>query len=109
MGYNEIVNICKSLEGEMIQETVENYLTKEGFVIVTASDGEEAINKFMQVSFVCFILDIMMLKIDGLEVMKWIRDRSAIPILMMSAKDTNVDKAIGLGLGADDYILPPFL
>lgn len=91
-----------------IQEMVENYLTKEGFVIVTASDGEEAINKFMQDSFVFIILDIMMPKIDGLEVMKWIRERSAIPILMMSAKDTDVDKAIGLGLGADDYICKPF-
>ncbi|MFJ7850371.1 response regulator transcription factor [Peribacillus sp. NPDC046944] len=91
-----------------IQEMVESYLIKEGFIVVTACDGEEAIKKFMQDSFVFIILDIMMPKIDGLEVMKWIRERSAIPILMMSAKDTDVDKAIGLGLGADDYICKPF-
>lgn len=91
-----------------IQEMVESYLTKEGFVVETASDGEDGMTKFMQGSFDLIILDIMMPKIDGLEVVKLIRERSAVPILMMSAKDTDVDKAIGLGIGADDYICKPF-
>ncbi|ATP40986.1 DNA-binding response regulator [Solibacillus sp. R5-41] len=91
-----------------IQEMVETYLTKEGFTVETAADGEAGLNKFWQGSFDLIILDIMMPKIDGLEVVKLIREKSAIPILMMSAKDTDVDKAIGLGLGADDYICKPF-
>ncbi|MFD6440569.1 response regulator transcription factor [Peribacillus sp. NPDC060186] len=91
-----------------IQEMVESYLTKEGFVVATASDGEVGLEKFTQCSFDLIILDIMLPKIDGLEVMKLIRERSAVPILLMSARDTDVDKAIGLGLGADDYICKPF-
>ncbi|MEH7458733.1 response regulator transcription factor [Bacillus sp. JJ1127] len=91
-----------------IQEMVETYLTKEGFQITIASDGEEGVTKFLKGSFDLIILDIMMPKLDGLEVVRIIREKSAVPILMMSAKDTDVDKAIGLGLGADDYICKPF-
>ncbi|MBK3493939.1 response regulator transcription factor [Viridibacillus sp. YIM B01967] len=91
-----------------IQEMVESYLIKEDFIVVTASDGEEGLEKFMQGSFDLLILDVMLPKIDGLEIVKLIRERSAVPILMMSAKDTDVDKAVGLGLGADDYIGKPF-
>ena len=91
-----------------IQEMVETYLTKEGFVVEAAADGKEGLTKFWQSSFDLIILDIMMPKMDGLEVVKLIREKSAVPILMMSAKDTDVDKAIGLGLGADDYICKPF-
>ncbi|MEH6943476.1 response regulator transcription factor [Bacillus sp. JJ722] len=91
-----------------IQEMVESYLSNEGFAVTTASDGEEGLIKFIQGSFDLIILDIMMPKIDGLEVVKMIREKSPVPILMMSAKDTDVDKAIGLGIGADDYICKPF-
>ena len=91
-----------------ISEMVENYLVKEGFAIVTAFDGEEAVTKFLKDSFDLVILDIMMPKLDGMEVMKIIREKSMVPILIMSAKDSDVDKAIGLGLGADDYIAKPF-
>ncbi|MDM5195574.1 response regulator transcription factor [Bacillus hominis] len=91
-----------------IQEMVEKYLVKEGFQITIASDGEEGVLSFLKSSFDLIILDIMMPKLDGLEVVRIIREKSAVPILMMSAKDTDVDKAIGLGLGADDYICKPF-
>ncbi|EJV66513.1 DNA-binding response regulator [Bacillus mycoides] len=91
-----------------IQEMVETYLVKEGFQVTIASDGEEGVNAFLKGSFDLIILDIMMPKLDGLEVVRIIREKSAVPILMMSAKDTDVDKAIGLGLGADDYICKPF-
>lgn len=91
-----------------IQEMVNGYLTKEGFVVAVASDGEEGIAKFLEDQFDLVILDIMMPKIDGLEVMNMIRKKSSVPILIMSAKDTDVDKALGLGLGADDYICKPF-
>lgn len=91
-----------------IQEMVNGYLTKEGFVVAVASDGEEGLVKFSQDQFHLVILDIMMPKIDGLEVMNRIRKKSSVPILIMSAKDTDLDKALGLGLGADDYICKPF-
>lgn len=91
-----------------IQEMVETYLVKEGFQVTIASDGEEGVGVFSKGSFDLIILDIMMPKLDGLEVLRIIREKSAVPILMMSAKDTDVDKAVGLGLGADDYICKPF-
>ncbi|HDX9643364.1 TPA: response regulator transcription factor [Bacillus mobilis] len=91
-----------------IQEMVEKYLIKEGFQVTIASDGEEGVSTYLKGSFDLIILDIMMPKLDGLEVVRIIREKSAVPILMMSAKDTDVDKAVGLGLGADDYICKPF-
>ncbi|MBE1556165.1 response regulator transcription factor [Sporosarcina limicola] len=95
-------------DDESIRDMVENYLTSEGFTITTAADGEEAVQKGLNSSFDLMILDIMMPKLDGLEVLKIIRGKSALPILIMSAKDSDVDKALGLGLGADDYISKPF-
>lgn len=91
-----------------ISEMVENYLKKEGFEITTACNGEEGVYKFLNNSFDLIILDLMMPKLDGMEVMKIVRGKSLIPILIMSAKDSDVDKAVGLGLGADDYIAKPF-
>lgn len=91
-----------------IQEMVNGYLTKEGLIVEVASDGEEGVTKFLQGKFDLLILDLMMPKLDGLEVIRTIRETSAIPILIMSAKDTDLDKALGLGLGADDYICKPF-
>ncbi|WP_238883722.1 response regulator transcription factor [Clostridium sp. YIM B02551] len=91
-----------------ISDMVKNYLTKEGFNIDTAYDGEDGITKFLKGNYDLVILDLMMPKLDGMETMKIIRERSSVPILIMSAKDTDVDKAIGLGLGADDYIAKPF-
>ncbi|MDP4143391.1 MAG: response regulator transcription factor [Bacillota bacterium] len=91
-----------------ISEMVENYLTKEGFSVETAFDGEQGINKFLKEEFDLIILDLMMPKLDGMETLKIIREKSSVPILIMSAKDTDVDKAIGLGFGADDYITKPF-
>jgi DNA-binding response OmpR family regulator len=91
-----------------ISEMVENYLKKEGFGITTAFNGEIGIGKFLNNSYDLVLLDIMMPKLDGIEVMRIVREKSSVPILIMSAKDSDVDKAIGLGLGADDYIAKPF-
>lgn len=91
-----------------IREMVADHLKKEGFAIYTAEDGEDGVIKFMRDTYDLVLLDIMMPKLDGIEVMKIIREKSAVPILLMSAKDTDVDMAIGLGLGADDYIAKPF-
>ncbi len=91
-----------------ISEMVENYLKKEGFILSIAFNGEEGVRKFLNSSFDLVLLDIMMPKLDGLEVVRIVREKSSVPILIMSAKDSDVDKAIGLGLGADDYIAKPF-
>ncbi len=91
-----------------ISEMVKNYLIKDGFLVTAAFDGEEGIVKYLNDDFDLIVLDLMMPKLDGMETMKLIREKSSVPILIMSAKDSDVDKAIGLGLGADDYITKPF-
>lgn len=92
-----------------ISKMVKNYLEEDNFQVETAFDGIEGITKFLSSnSYDLIILDIMMPKLDGIETMKRIREKSMIPILIMSAKDSDVDKAVGLGLGADDYIAKPF-
>lgn len=95
-------------DDKSISEMVKGYLNKEGFIVTTAFDGEEGINIFLNNSFDLIILDLMLPKVDGMEFMKIIRENSLIPILIMSAKNTDVDKAVGLGFGADDYISKPF-
>ncbi|WP_048601703.1 response regulator transcription factor [Rubeoparvulum massiliense] len=91
-----------------ICEMVESFLEKEGLRVVTSPDGEDAIKKFNEAQFQLVILDLMMPRLDGLETLKIIRQVSTVPILIMSAKDRDVDKALGLELGADDYICKPF-
>ncbi len=91
-----------------ISDMVKNYLEREGYCVEIALEGEEGVKKFEKENFDFVILDIMMPKLDGLEVMRIIREKSSIPIMIMSAKDSDVDKAVGLGLGADDYIAKPF-
>jgi len=95
-------------DDQSICEMVENYLTRDGFSITSASDGEEVIAKFSKDTFDLILLDIMLPNLDGLEAMKMIREKSSIPIVIISAKDQDVEKALGLGLGVDDYISKPF-
>jgi DNA-binding response OmpR family regulator len=91
-----------------ISDMVKNYLIKEGFSVTTAFDGEEGVVKFLNDDFDLIILDLMLPKLDGLDTMKIIRNKSSVPILIMSAKGSDVEKAVGLELGADDYIAKPF-
>lgn len=84
------------------------YLEKEGYRIETASDGNSAVAKFRSVKPAAIILDIMLPGIDGLEVCRRIRQESDVPILMLTARDQDVDKIVGLELGADDYLTKPF-
>ena len=95
-------------DDESISEMVEKYLRSEGFIITTVNNGEAAVKQNQSSAFDLIILDIMMPKLDGLEVLRIIRETSAVPILIMSAKDSDLDKALGLGLGADDYLAKPF-
>lgn len=91
-----------------IQRMLEFPLKKDGYNVVVAGDGEEALQKFRAAKFDLVVLDIMMPKIDGLEVCKEIRAESNVPIMMLTARADEVDKVIGLELGADDYMTKPF-
>ena len=93
------LEICEMLGG---------YLTAENFEVDCAYDGEQACQKFDSDTYHIVLLDLMIPKISGMDVMKHIRKSSTVPIIIISAKDTEVDKTLGLGLGADDYITKPF-
>lgn len=84
------------------------YLTAENFEVDCAYDGEQACQMFASNTYHIVLLDLMIPKISGMDVMKHIRKSSTVPIIIISAKDTEVDKTLGLGLGADDYITKPF-
>lgn len=83
-------------------------LDKEGFAVVEASDGEEALSKALSLSPDLVLLDVMLPKMSGFDVLKKIREKSMVPVLMLTAKEEEVDKVLGLELGADDYITKPF-
>lgn len=91
-----------------ICDLLEIYINNEGFEVVKAYDGKEAYQKFIETNPDCLVLDIMMPKMDGLEVVKKIREESQVPILMLSAKTADIDKIRGLAKGADDYVVKPF-
>ena len=91
-----------------ISDIIKFNLAKEGYETVTAFDGREAITKFEEENPDLIILDLMLPELDGLEVAKEVRKTSHIPIIMLSAKDSEFDKVIGLEIGADDYVTKPF-
>ncbi|MNJ42029.1 response regulator transcription factor [Paenibacillus fonticola] len=91
-----------------ISDMVINYLSKEGYRIVHARDGKEALRLFEGQDYALILLDLMLPHLNGMDFLKTIRERSRIPVLIISAKDSEVDKALGLGFGADDYIAKPF-
>ena len=93
------LNIC---------ELLRLYLEKEGFKVVMAHDGEEAVAKFESEKPSLILLDIMMPKLDGWQVCRQIRQKSDCPIIMLTAKGETFDKVLGLELGADDYVVKPF-
>ncbi|MGH2442069.1 MAG: response regulator [Chloroflexota bacterium] len=89
-----------------IRDVVAQYLRKDGFEIVQAADGEEAVERSNDADLV--VLDLMLPKVDGIEVCRQIRARRNVPIVMLTAKSEEIDKLVGLGIGADDYITKPF-
>lgn len=93
---------------KLVQELVCIYLENAGFKVVTAWDGQEALDKVLNSQPDLILLDIMLPKIDGLTVCKEIRKTSSIPIIMLTSKGEEVDRILGLELGADDYISKPF-
>jgi two-component system response regulator VicR len=91
-----------------ISDIVKFNLTKEGYEVITAYDGEEALEKVKEETPDLILLDLMLPKIDGLEVAREVRKNYDMPIIMVTAKDSEIDKVLGLELGADDYVTKPF-
>jgi two-component system, OmpR family, alkaline phosphatase synthesis response regulator PhoP len=93
---------------EHIIELVELYLGKEGYRVTCALDGDAALEKFTSEKPDLLVLDIMLPGRDGLDVLRQIRKTSDVPVIMLTAKESEVDKVVGLELGADDYLTKPF-
>ena len=91
-----------------ISDMLRNFLISENFEVTAAFDGESACGEFFADEYSLVLLDLMIPKKSGMEVMRAIREKSTVPIIILSAKDTDSDKTLGLGLGADDYITKPF-
>jgi DNA-binding response OmpR family regulator len=93
---------------DSVQKLLAYPLEREGYRVVQARDGEEALARFAAEHVDLVVLDIMLPRLDGLEVCKRLRAKSSVPIIMLTARDDELDKVLGLELGADDYITKPF-
>jgi DNA-binding response OmpR family regulator len=93
---------------DSVQKLLTYPLERDGFRVVSARDGEEALQRFASERVDLVVLDIMLPKLDGLEVCKRLRAESSVPIIMLTARDDEFDTVLGLELGADDYITKPF-
>ncbi len=91
-----------------IVDLVRLYLEKEGFVVATARDGEEALRLHERIDPDLIVLDLMLPRVDGTEVTREVRRRGDTPILMLTARGDDIDRIVGLELGADDYLVKPF-
>jgi DNA-binding response OmpR family regulator len=93
---------------ESIQTLLTFPLERDGYRVVQARDGEEALRRFAEENVDLVVLDVMLPRLDGLEVAKRLRSQSNVPIIMLTARGEELDKVLGLELGADDYITKPF-
>jgi len=93
---------------DSIQTLLTYPLERDGYRVVQARDGEEALTRFAEEEVDLVVLDVMLPKLDGLEVCKRLRGESTVPIIMLTARGDELDKVLGLELGADDYITKPF-
>ena len=91
-----------------LRQTLAENLEEEGFRVVTAADGRQALARFRETAPDLVLLDLMLPEISGIEVCRQIRRESGVPILMLTARDSELDKVVGLELGADDYVTKPF-
>jgi DNA-binding response OmpR family regulator len=97
------------VDDEQAVQTLLTYpLRKDGYDVVSALDGQEALDRFAEQRFDLVVLDLMLPKLDGIEVCRRLRARSRVPIIMLTAKGEEIDKVVGLEIGADDYITKPF-
>lgn len=103
-----MTNILVCDDDKEIVDAIEIYLTQDGYQIFKAYDGEQAIAILAKEDIQLLIMDIMMPKLDGIRATLKIREKSSIPIIILSAKSEDADKILGLNIGADDYITKPF-
>ncbi len=102
------IRILIADDDKEIRNLLKIYLERELYMVDTAINGDEALQLFNQNNYNLVILDLMMPKVDGIEVCRKLRDKTNVPILMLTAKDHEIDKILGLSIGADDYITKPF-
>lgn len=102
------MNILIAEDEKDIRDLVSLHLSKDDYKVFEAENGIEAINIFENNKIDLAILDVMMPKLDGFAVIKKIRESSTIPVIFVTARDEDMDKILGLGLGADDYMVKPF-
>lgn len=102
----ETVLVCD--DDDAILESLRIYLGSEGYNVLTAGNGIEALRQIEQNTVHCVVLDIMMPQLDGLKTTLKIREKYNFPIILLSAKSEDFDKITGLGFGADDYVTKPF-
>lgn len=102
------MNILVCDDDQAIVDAIEIYLSQEGYTVLKAYDGLEAVRMVKEKEIQLVILDIMMPRMDGIRATMKIREISAVPIIFLSAKSEDVDKILGLNVGADDYITKPF-
>lgn len=91
-----------------ISDLAKMYLTKEGFDVITADDGNEGLRMFRTRKPTMIVLDLMLPGVDGLEICRQVRRESSIPIIMLTARGDDIDRIVGLEIGADDYLTKPF-
>jgi two-component system, OmpR family, response regulator len=95
-------------DDEAVRKVLSFPLERDGYEVIQAVDGEDALRRFDEQPVDLVVLDVMLPKLDGLEVCKQLRTRSSVPIIILSARDDELDKVVGLELGADDYVTKPF-
>lgn len=95
-------------DNQDITDVLSAYAEKEGFEPIIAADGEEAVNKFNEYNPAVVLLDVMMPKEDGYEVCRKIRNKSNVPVILITARGEDFERIMGLDIGADDYIVKPF-
>jgi DNA-binding response OmpR family regulator len=105
---NGLARILLVDDEQSIQALLSYPLRKDGYHVTSAQDGSEALQRFSEARFDLVVLDVMLPKIDGVEVCRQLRSRSQVPIIMLTAKGSETDKVAGLEVGADDYITKPF-
>jgi two-component system alkaline phosphatase synthesis response regulator PhoP len=93
---------------QIIRDTVAEALEADGLRVITAADGREALQRFRDEQPDLVLLDLMLPVLSGMEVCRILRRESAVPIIMLTARDSEVDKVVGLEVGADDYVTKPF-
>jgi DNA-binding response OmpR family regulator len=108
VGSDNPVRVLVVDDEPIVTEVIERYLRREGFAVTLAADGLRGLELARSLAPDIVILDLMLPKLDGLEVCRTLRAESGVPIILLTAKGEETDKILGLGLGADDYVVKPF-